>query len=238
MSAKQDLLRLRNVGVRYERRKGRWRFQQYWALKNINFSLKKGEVLGVIGRNGAGKSTLLRLLAGIYRPDRGRVEKSFEYTATLLALNVGFIAHLSGRDNVVLSALLLGLDKDYALSVIEEVKAFSGLGEFFEQPVISYSTGMKARLGFAVAYYANPDLILIDEVLGVGDREFKEKSQEAINEKLNQASTTVVITSHAVSILRDLCQRVVWLEEGIVMKIGQADTVIDDYNQSKPKLKV
>lgn len=229
-----DLLRLKHVGLKYERRKGRWQFEQYWALKDVSFSLEKGEVFGVIGRNGAGKSSLLRLLAGIFTPDKGRIEKSYDYTASLLALNVGFVPHLSGRDNVVLNALLLGIEKDYILSIIEKIKAFSGLGDFFEQAVITYSTGMKSRLGFAIAYHAEPDLILLDEVLGVGDKEFREESQKAIIEKISQSSTTVVITSHAVDTLNKLCNRVLWLEDGRVHRLGQASDVVDEYKESKP----
>ena len=235
----RDLLRLKNIGVKYERREGRWKFNQYWALKDVSFNVKKGELIGVIGRNGAGKSTLLRLLAGIYRPDKGRIEKGYDYTASLLALNIGFVAHLSGRENVVLNALLLGLQKAYALSLVEDIKAFSDLGDYFEQPIITYSTGMKARLGFSIAYHADPDLILIDEALGVGDKEFKEKSRAAIIEKLNHDETTVVITSHSIGMLKNLCHRVVWLEHGTVYKIGEAKAVIDEYSaQPQAKLKV
>lgn len=228
----QDLLSLKNVAVKYEQRKGRWKFEQFWALKDISFTIKQGEVVGIIGRNGAGKSTLLKLLAGIYKPDKGQLEKFRDYKATLLALNVGLVAQLSGRDNVVLGAMLLGLKKSEAVAIIDEVKAYSELGDFFEQPVMTYSSGMKARLGFSVAYYANPELILIDEALGVGDKGFREKSNEAIKEKIRQEDTTVVIVSHAMATIRELCTKVIWIENGAVYRMGEPKEILDAYGDN------
>ncbi len=230
---KKDLIRLNNVAVKYERREGRWKFSQYWALKDISFTIQEGESVGVIGRNGAGKSTLLRLLAGIYKADKGEFEKCRDYTASLIALNVGFSAHLTGRENVVLGALLLGLERKEAEGIVEDVKEFSELGDFFDQPVVTYSTGMKSKLGFAIAQYANPDLILLDETLGVGDKNFKVKSEKIIKDKILNNKNTVVITSHAASTLKELCTKVIWIEDGCVKMQGPANEVVDAYESSK-----
>ncbi|MCA9837909.1 MAG: ABC transporter ATP-binding protein [Trueperaceae bacterium] len=225
-----ELLRLNNVGLKYERRQGRWRFHQFWVLKDISFSLSQGDVLGVVGRNGAGKSTLLRLLAGIYKPNCGSLERMSRFSSSLIALNVGLAPRLSGRDNVILGALLLGLDRDKATSIVEAVKDYSELGDFFEQPVTTYSTGMKSRLGFAIAYYANPDLILIDEAIGgVGDKTFVNKSKKAIEEKIMRGSSTVVLVSHSVGTLKEFCNRVIWIEDGVVHMDGDPKTVLSAY---------
>lgn len=229
------LMSLENVGIKYERREGRWKFSQFWAIQDVSFDIHKGECVGIIGRNGAGKSTLLRLLAGIYKADRGEVTKHQPFTSSLLALNVGFVNHLSGRENVVLGAMLLGLTKARAKEIVEEVKLFSGLGDFFEQPILTYSTGMKARLGFSVAHHANPDMILIDETLGVGDKDFVGKSTKALEAKIKNKATTVVLVSHAVPTHRKLCDKVIWIENGVVFKQGDAAEVLDAYVASKPK---
>lgn len=229
----QDLIRLKNIGVKYERREGRWSFSQYWALKDISFNISVGESVGIVGRNGSGKSTLLRLLTGIYKADKGKFEKCRDYTASLIALNVGFTAHLTGRENVVLSALLLGLSQQEAEGIVEDVKEFCGLGDFFDRPVITYSTGMKAKLGFSIAQYANPDLILLDETLGVGDKDFKLKSTKIIKEKILNKRNTVVLVSHGSGTLKELCTKVIWIEDGCVFMQGDPEQVTDAYENSK-----
>lgn len=227
-----EVLRLKDVSAKYERREGRWRFKTFWALRDINLTLYRGESLGVIGHNGAGKSTLLRVLAGIYKADRGEVIKHKGVSASLIAVNVGFSPHLTGRENVVLNALFLGLSKQEAQAIIPSVKAYSGLGEFFEQPLITYSTGMRSRLGFSIAHHARPDIILIDEALGAGDKDFKEKSQKAIEEKILDQSSTVVLVSHSVATLRKLCTRVLWLDQGRTVRVGDAEDVLDAYEKA------
>ena len=228
-----ELLRLTNVGVKYERRKGRWKFEQFWALKDISFSINQGDSIGIVGRNGAGKSTLLRLLAGIYKADRGKFEKLQNFSSSLIALNIGLSPQLSGRDNVVLGALLLGLKREQALAIVEDVKDYSELGDFFEHPVMTYSSGMKARLGFAIAYYANPEVILMDEVVGgVGDKTFVEKSQKAMQEKLSKANTTLILVSHNIKVLKEFCNKAIWIEEGKVFMQGEANQVLNAYDEA------
>ncbi|BCO09779.1 hypothetical protein GF1_21550 [Desulfolithobacter dissulfuricans] len=227
---KRLALRLRNVAVAYERRFGFFRRQKYWALKDVSFDLYHGETLGVIGRNGVGKSTLLRLLAGIIAPDKGEI-KNYGVTASLLTLQVGFVPHLTGRENAVLSGMLLGMSKREVLERMDAIREYADIGEFFDHPVREYSTGMRARLGFAVAIHVNPDVILLDEVLGVGDSIFRDKSTKSIK-NLIRSQKSVIIVSHQPAMLRELCDRIVWIEKGVVQGIGDVKSVLNTYLQS------
>jgi len=226
---RQPVISLGGVGVFYWRRAGMLRRERYWVLRDVSFDLYHGETLGVIGRNGVGKSTLLRLLAGIIKPDCGQM-KSGDFHATMLSLQLGFVPQLSGRENAILSAMLLGISRADALACMDGVIAFSELGSFIDQPVHTYSVGMKARLGFAVAFQVDPDIILIDEVLGVGDSEFQEKSATAMRQKIH-SNKTVVLVSHSQAILKQLCDRVVWIEDGCVRAEGDVGEVLDRYRQ-------
>lgn len=221
------LIELENVGIAYnaQRRVGGGRF---WALEDVSLTLRRGERLGVIGRNGAGKSTLLRVLAGILVPDRGRVQRK-PVSCQLLALALGFVPYLTGRDNAVLSGLMLGLRRRDILTRLEAIKEFSELGDFFEQPISSYSSGMVMRLGFSVAIQVDPDVLLIDEVLAVGDAEFKEKSGLALRERINDGRA-VVLVSHDESQIASICDRVLWVEEGRSVMEGPRDEVFAAYH--------
>jgi len=222
------LIELENVGVAFsaQRRVGSGRF---WALEDVSLSLRRGERLGVIGRNGAGKSTLLRVLAGILEPDRGRVRRA-PVTCQLLSLALGFVPHLSGRDNAILSGLMLGLRQRDIVARLPAIREFSELGDFFEQPIASYSAGMVMRLGFSVAIQAEPDVLLIDEVLAVGDAEFQEKSGNALRERMRQGHT-VVLVSHAEAQVAALCDRLVWIEHGRSVLAGGRDEVFAAYHR-------
>lgn len=222
------IFEVKNAGVCYRQRAGLLRYDNHWALKDVSFTLHAGETLGVIGSNGAGKSTLLRMIAGIIDPDRGQVWRQPNTSASLLALNVGFKPELSGRENAILSGLLLGMSLRQIKSQIDAIHQFSGLGNFFERAVGTYSTGMRARLGFAVAIQADPDILLIDEVLGVGDQNFKVKSHAAMREKID-SNKTVVLVSHSMDAIKSLCDRVLWLHEGRSMFCDDADSVTDGY---------
>lgn len=222
------ILEAHNVGISYRQRTGVLQYNKFWALNDVSFSLRAGETLGVIGANGAGKSTLLRMIAGIIDPDRGQLWRHPNMTASLLALNVGFKPELSGRENVVISGLLLGMRLKQVKAKLEEIREFSELGDFFERPVGTYSTGMRARLGFAVAINADPDILLIDEVLGVGDQAFKLKSHEAMKQKIH-SDKTVVLVSHSMDAIRELCDRVLWVHQGRNITCGKPDEVIDSY---------
>ncbi|WP_353571070.1 ABC transporter ATP-binding protein [Candidatus Albibeggiatoa sp. nov. BB20] len=226
----RKILQLDNIGISYQRKGG---FlgrggDAFWALKDVSLSIYQGETLGVIGRNGAGKSTLLQLLAGILKPDRGSLQKLIDHKASLLAMQLGFIPYLSGRENAVLSGMLMGMSRKEVEARLPDIIEFSELGEFIDQPVITYSSGMGARLGFSVAYYADPDILLVDEVLGVGDAEFALKSTAAMFEKM-QSNKTVVFVSHQTSLVQSLCTRLVWIEEGKTLLEGDPETVLAAY---------
>ena len=221
------IVTLENVGVAFsaQLRMGSPRF---WALEDVSLSLARGERLGVIGRNGSGKSTLLRTLAGIITPDRGRVTRA-PVSCQLLSLALGFMPHLSGRDNAILSGLMLGLRRREIVRRLPAILEFSELGDFFEQPISSYSTGMSMRLGFSVAMQVEPDVLLIDEVLAVGDAAFQEKSGAALRERIH-SGTTVVFVSHGDAQIRQVCDRALWIEHGRSVMQGSVDDVLRAYH--------
>ncbi len=206
---------------------------RFWALNDVTFDLDRGETLGIIGRNGAGKTTLLKILAGIMKPDRGEI-LSNSHRTILLSITLGFVPYLSGRDNIVLSGLLLGEKRQFMISKMDEIIAFSDLGEFIDQPVNTYSTGMSARLGFAVAFHTNPDIILIDEVLGVGDAAFRKKSAAAMRERV-RSDKTIVLASHSDDAIQQLCDKVVWIENGRSKMQGSAEEVLACYQRELQK---
>ncbi len=224
----QVILDARQVGISYRQRSGLLRYERFWGLKDVTFSLRAGETLGIIGSNGAGKSTLLRMIAGIIAPDRGELWRHPQMTASLLALNAGLKPELSGRENAIISGLLLGMKHHEITALLDDIRAFSGLEEFFERPVGTYSTGMRARLGFAVAINADPDVLLIDEVLGVGDHNFKTKSHAAIKDKI-RSNKTVVLVSHSMEAIRSLSDRVLWLQQGTSIVCDEPNYVINGY---------
>lgn len=230
MNKEKPAMSLRNVAVSYRRRSGLMRWSKYWALNDVSFDLFRGETLGIVGRNGAGKSTLLRILAGIISPDRGDVV-NYGCSVTLQSLRVGFIPHLTGRENAILSGMLLGLHRTYVEDRIDKIIEFSGLEEFIDQPVKMYSTGMQARLGFSVSIQMDPDVILVDEVLGVGDVEFREKSSAAMKEKIS-SNKTVVIVSHDENMLKELCDRVIWIDKGVSRAEVDVESALSMYKQS------
>jgi len=219
---------LGNVGVFYWRRASLFQRDRFWALKDVSFELRKGETLGIVGRNGAGKSTLLRLLAGIIMPDRGKIDRDGGQTS-LSSLQVGFNPQLSGRDNAVLSGMLLGMKRREVIENMDGIIEFSELKDFIDQPIRTYSTGMKARLGFAVAFKVDPDLLLVDEVIGVGDDAFRKKSTAAMSKRIRSNKTAVVV-SHNASIISELCDRVVWIDNGKTRAEGETKTVLKAYN--------
>ena len=223
------VLELRSVGLCYRRGGGllRRRPSLFWALDDVSLDLYSGETLGIVGRNGAGKTTLLRLLAGIIRPDRGTFV-NHGYQAALLSLQVGFVPHLSGRDNIVLSGLLLGLPRERIVSKIDDIVAFAELEEFIDEPIQTYSSGMRARLGFSTAFHVDPDILLVDEVLGVGDAAFVQKSKRVMRQRI-KSDKTVVLVSHNAPAIRSLCDRAVWIDRGKVMAEGSPDEVLEAY---------
>ncbi len=200
---------------------------KFTALHELNLEVMKGEVLGVIGRNGSGKSTMLRVMAGIYRPDDGSVKVSGR-TSLLAGVSVGLNQNLTGRENVHLYGSILGHTKEVMSGMMGDILDFSELGEFIDQPLRTYSSGMKARLGLAIASAIEPEILLIDEVLGVGDPQFREKSKQRIL-NLVQSTATVVLVSHSFGLMKEICDRLVLVDKGKIVAIGEPDDVIKSY---------
>jgi lipopolysaccharide transport system ATP-binding protein len=225
----EKLLDLQNVGLCYSRRQGFLKRFRFWALQDVSFELHAGETLGIIGRNGVGKSTLLRILAGIIAPSIGTMTVCRpNLRVTLISLQAGFIPYLSGRQNAILSGIILGATKKEILSQMENIIAFSELDGFFDEPVYTYSTGMRARLGFSVAYHLDPDVILLDEVLGVGDQAFKEKSTVAMKKRIKSEKTAVLV-SHSAPLIQEVCDRLIWIEGGKTQAQGDVKEVLRAY---------
>jgi lipopolysaccharide transport system ATP-binding protein len=218
-----------DVGISYRKTLQIFGSNNNWALRHVSFEVRKGETLGIIGRNGAGKSTLMKLLANIIDPDEGFIERE-PGTLQLLSLQVGFLMHLTGRENAIMSGMLLGLRKKDVLSVMEKIIDFSELGKQIDDPVRTYSAGMRARLGFSVAQQTNPDVLLIDEALSVGDAQFREKSKSVMVERI-KSDKTVIIVSHNEQTIREFCNRVIWLHDGKVRLSGDADVVLSAYSE-------
>lgn len=213
-------------------RRRRSTFQKFVALDDINVEIKTGETFGFVGHNGSGKSTLLKLIAGIIEPDAGRVQTTGRISA-LLELGAGFHPELSGRENVYLNGALLGLTSRAITQRFDEIVDFAGMAEFIDQPVKHYSSGMYARLGFAVAVNVDPEILLIDEVLSVGDEEFGRRCAEKISD-FRRDGKTVIIVTHALGLARTMCDRVGSLSHGHLTAVGASREVIDSYLDSIP----
>ncbi|MDR0902004.1 MAG: ABC transporter ATP-binding protein [Opitutaceae bacterium] len=227
------LISLENAGLCY--RPQRTIFsktrKEIWALRGLSLNIHEGEKLGIVGRNGCGKSTLTRVLAGIFCLDEGVMRFARKNLhVELLSLGVGFEGNLTGAENAVLNGMLMGKSRDYMLSRLGAIREFSGLGEFFDYPVYTYSSGMNLRLGFSVAMETDPDVLLIDEVLGVGDEVFSKKSEEALRQKFN-SKRTVVLISHDAGTIKRLCTRAVWLEKGEILAGGDPHAVAEKYHE-------
>jgi ABC-type polysaccharide/polyol phosphate transport system ATPase subunit len=213
-----------------QNQKKKGRVEHFEALHGVSLTIGQGEIIGLVGRNGSGKSTLLRVLAGIFEPDKGFVDLH-GHTVSLLALGVGFQTQLSGRENIYLSGLLLGFTKQEIDAQIDEIISFSELDKFIEKPVRTYSSGMQSKLGFSITAILKTDIILVDEVLSVGDSHFKKKSFAKMKELISEKTRTVVIVSHNPSTIRTTCEKVVWLHDGDIKMIGEAATVVDLYEE-------
>jgi ABC-2 type transport system ATP-binding protein len=208
-------------------RRGRATYEDFWALKDVSFEVPAGTTFALVGHNGSGKSTMLKTLARILRADRGAVEVKGKVSA-LLELGAGFHPELSGRENVYLNGAILGLSKRDIDKRFDEIVAFAGLERFIDSPVKNYSSGMYVRLGFSVAINDDPDVLLIDEVLAVGDEEFQRKCLERVAD-LRAAGKTIVVVTHALSTVRNMCDQAVWLEHGEVKHTGTGHEVADEY---------
>jgi ABC-type polysaccharide/polyol phosphate transport system ATPase subunit len=201
--------------------------QDFFALKDVSFRMHEGESLAVVGRNGAGKSTLLGLAAGLATPTSGRVTRAGRINA-LLELGSGFHPDLTGAENLILNAALLGLSKRKTMERVERIVEYSGIGEFINEPLRTYSSGMVMRLAFSVAIQADPDILIIDEILAVGDAPFQEKCRQTI-EGFVHSGKSLLFVSHSGAAVREICKRAIWLDHGAVMMDGDASEVLDAY---------
>jgi ABC-type polysaccharide/polyol phosphate transport system ATPase subunit len=208
-------------------RRARVRYEEFWALRDVSFEVPEGATFAIIGENGSGKSTLLKCMAHILRPEKGRITTDGKISA-LLELGAGFHPELTGRENIFLNGSILGLSKRQLKQRFDEIVDFAGLEHFIDTPVKNYSSGMYVRLGFSIAINVDPDILLIDEVLAVGDAEFQQKCLEKFDE-LRTSGRTIVIVSHTLDSIRNLCGTAAWLERGTLRRVGVASDVIDEY---------
>ena len=209
---------------------GKIKYEEFWALRDVSFEVKKGEVLGIIGHNGAGKSTLLKMISGILKPTSGHVTVNGT-VVPMLELGSGFDFDLTGRENVFLNGAILGYSEGFLKEKYEEILAFSELGQFIDVPLRNYSSGMVMRLAFSVATVVNPDILIVDEILAVGDADFQEKSKKRMLE-LMSGGTTVLFVSHSLPQIREMCDRALWLEHGEMQMLGETREVCDAYETS------
>lgn len=206
------------------------KLEVYEALRGISFEVKKGEIMGIVGKNGSGKSTLLRAIAGIFSADSGSIDLESD-SVSLLSIGVGFQKKLSGRENIILSGMLLGFSEQEVRDKMDEIIEFANLGKFIDMPVKTYSSGMYSKLAFSITAVLETDIMLIDEVLSVGDAKFKKKSYKKMQELIMDENRTVVIVSHSTETLEKLCTSLLWLHEGEIKMQGDTKTVLDAYNE-------
>ena len=241
MGQREVAIRVENLTIRYRSLKSysikknllhlnRNKKEYFEAVKNVSFEVEKGEILGIVGKNGSGKSTMLRALAHIFSPDEGTID-TFDNTVSLLSIGVGFQKELSGRENIVLSGMLLGFSEEEIREKMPRIIKFADLGDFIDRPVSTYSSGMYSKLAFSITAILETDIILIDEVLSVGDRRLKKKSYKKMKSLISDKERTVVIVSHNNQSLRDLCTKVLWINEGEMVMIGETNEVLNKYEE-------
>ncbi len=205
--------------------------RSFWALSDINFEVKAGEIFGIVGNNGAGKSTLLKILNGTLEPSAGSVRILGKKSA-LIELGAGFHPDFSGRDNVLLNGLILGMTSSEIQARFDDIVSFAEVEPFIDVPVKYYSSGMYARLAFAVATAVRPEILLVDEILAVGDAAFQEKSMKRILALREELGTSIILVSHSMGLVRSLCSNVLWIEKGCARDVGDAETVVANYESS------
>lgn len=243
-----DMVKVNNVTVKYrmandrvtslkefiiKRMKKQITETDFLALNDVSFKVEKGDVVGVVGANGAGKSTLLKVVSGIQKPAEGNVELNGR-VVPMLELGAGFDMELSGKENVYLNGAVLGYSKEFLDEKYDAILEFSELGDFINMPVRNYSSGMVARLAFSIASQVNPEILIVDEVLSVGDEKFQKKSRDRMVELMSGGST-VLFVSHNINQVKDICNKAVWLRHGQVVMTGEADTVCDQYQEALMK---
>lgn len=201
--------------------------EYFWALKNIDFKIKKGDVVGIIGANGAGKSTLLKVVSGVYKPTTGTVTVNGKISP-MIELGAGFDAELTARENIYLNGAILGYSKEFLEKKFDEIVEFSELKDFLDVPVKNFSSGMVAKLAFSISTIVDPEVLIVDEILSVGDIKFQEKSKNKMMSMI-KGGTTVLYVSHSIDTIKELCNKVIWLDHGEIVKIGDAKELCDEY---------
>lgn len=240
---KQTMVKVDNVGIRFnlakERvdslkeyflkfSKGTLKFEEFWALDGVSLEIEKGDFYGLVGINGSGKSTLLKAVAGVFKPTRGKITVNGTI-APLIELGAGFDMDLTARENIFLNGAVLGFSKDHMLEKFDDIVDFSELHDFLDVPLKNYSSGMVARIAFAIATATKPDILIADEILAVGDYAFQEKCEKRMQELLD-AGTTVIFVSHSIEQVKRMCNKATWIEKGKVIMTGDAETVCDAYS--------
>lgn len=216
-----------------KKKKKKKKNDDFWALKNVSFTVDKGEVVGLIGSNGAGKSTLLKVVSGVMKPTSGKVTVQ-GVISPMIELGAGFDGNLTARENIYLNGAILGYSKKFLDSKFDEIVEFSELKDFLDVPVKNFSSGMTAKLAFSIATVVNPEILIVDEILSVGDIKFQEKSKHKMMEMI-KGGTTVLYVSHSLQSIKELCTKVVWLEHGKVVKIGDTKKICDAYYKEQMK---
>ena len=228
-SLKQGFVELFDLKKRKERKEQLTR-NNFWALTDVSFDVKRGEVVGLVGTNGAGKSTLLKVVSGVYKPTKGNVQ-AYGNICPMIELGAGFDHDLTAAENIFLNGAIMGYTKEFLHEKYDDIVNFSELHEFMDVPVKNFSSGMMARLAFSVATITSPEILIVDEILSVGDLSFQLKSEEKMMNMIN-GGTTVLYVSHSIESIRRLCNRVVWLDHGHVVMFGETDEVCDAYLRS------
>lgn len=244
------MIRLNNIGMRFNLgvekdntlkmmfirlfdKKKRVKKTEFWALKNVTFEVEKGDVVGLIGSNGAGKSTLLKVVSGVMKPTEGTIEVD-GVISPMIELGAGFDGDLTARENIFLNGAILGYSKEFLLEKFDEIVEFSELKDFLDVPVKNFSSGMIAKLAFSISTIVNPEILIVDEILSVGDIKFQEKSKNKMMSMI-KGGTTVLYVSHSLQSIKELCNKVVWLEHGKIVMIGEAEEVCDAYYDKQLK---
>ena len=205
-------------------------YNEFWALKDVSFDVHRGEALGIIGLNGSGKSTLLKIIAGVLKPTKG-TRSVRGNVAPLIELGAGFDFDLTAKENVFLNGSLLGYSREYLESYYDDIVEFSGLSQFMDVPVKNFSSGMVSRLAFSIATIGQPDVLIVDEVLSVGDHQFQQKCEARIHQ-MKENGTTILFVSHSMNQVKALCNKIVWLEKGEVKKIGEPEDICAEYERA------
>ena len=217
----------------FTKKKKKKKNEDFWALKDVSFNIGKGEVVGLIGSNGAGKSTLLKVVSGVMKPTKGKV-KVKGVISPMIELGAGFDGNLTARENIYLNGAILGYSKEFLDDKFDEIVEFSELKDFLDVPVKNFSSGMTAKLAFSIATIVNPEILIVDEILSVGDIKFQEKSKKKMMEMI-KGGTTVLYVSHSLQSIKELCTKVVWLEHGKVIKMGDTNKICDAYYKEQMK---